>query len=212
MKEQSAYWLALISFVISIITMTLFFIKVSPNSIVDGLTFISIIAAFIGASVTLVIGFQIYSTIAIKDRLKHIESISNDLVKTKNNLVDLEMQLKGQIAETDAKSNAKNKRYATAFTSLHTSLRYYCNLDMMKEVIPPILKLLGIYADQICKDEFNPTLINKEIDLLFISLNNDSTILKTTKYYWLIKDDYEVIFSRTYDLLNSYKEENDQSR
>lgn len=209
MKPQSSFWFALIALVISIITMILFFVKVSPNSVVDCMTFVSVIATFIGVSVTLVIGFQIYSTIAIKDRLKHIESINKDLVKTKEYVVELEIRLKGQMAETDAKSNAKMNKYANAFTSLHAALRYYCNLDLMKEVIPPIFKLLGIYADQICKDEFDPRFIKKEIEILFISLNNDSTILKTTKYYWLIKDDYEAIFSRTYNLLNSFIAEND---
>ena len=186
--------------------MILFFIKVSPNSIVDGLTFISIIAAFIGISVTLVIGFQIYSTIAIKDRLKHIESISDDLVKTKDNLVELEIKLKGKISETEARSNAKINNYAAAFTSLHTALMYYCNLDIMKEVIPPMLKLLKAYASQISDDEFDPICKNTIIDTLFISLNNDSMIIKTTKYYWLIKDDYENLFPHTLNLLNSFKE------
>lgn len=189
--------------------MLLFFIKVSPNSVIDGMTYISIMATFIGVSVTLVIGYQIYSTIAIKDRLNHIESINSELVKTKNYIVELEIHLKGKIAETDAKSHATMKKYAKAFTSLHTALGYYCNLDIMKEVIPPMVKLLESYANQICKDEFDPRFINQEIDILFISLNSDSTIIKTTKYYWLIKDVYETIFLRTHDLLNSFKDEND---
>lgn len=209
MKLHSTFWLALIALAISIVTIILFFVKVTPNSIVDGLTFISIIATFIGISVTLVIGFQIYSTIAIKDRLKHIESINDDLVKTKDSLVELEIQLKGRIAETEAKYNAKINNYAAAFTSLHTALSYYCNLDLMKEVIPPMLKLLKAYADQICNDEFDPICKNTLIDTLFISLNSESMILKTTKYYWLIKDDYESIFPRTINLLNNLKENND---
>ncbi len=63
MKNQSTFWFALIALAISIITMVLFFVKVSANSVVDCMTFIGVIAAFIGISVTLLIGYQIYNAV-----------------------------------------------------------------------------------------------------------------------------------------------------
>lgn len=87
MRTQSAFWLAIISFAISIITIVLFFIKVSANSIVDGLTFIGVIAAFIGISVTLLIGYQIYNAVEIKNRLSEITALRSEIetIKQKTN-------------------------------------------------------------------------------------------------------------------------------
>lgn len=209
MKTQSAFGFALTALVISIITMILFFVKVSSNSVVDGMTFISVIAAFIGISVTLVIGFQIYSSMTIKDKLAHIDSINKELLKTKKEIIETEIKLKGELAEAQAKSYAKINDYSAAFTNLHTALRYYCNIDLMKEVILPLFKLLKVYGESISIDEFDSNCKNHIIDTLFISLNLDYSIIKETKYYWIIKDDYEKLFSQICNLLNSYKDTND---
>lgn len=75
MKPQSTFWFALIAFAISIIMVILFFVRVSPNSVVDGMTFIGVIAAFMGISVTLLIGYQIYNAVDIKNRLNKIRQI-----------------------------------------------------------------------------------------------------------------------------------------
>lgn len=60
--------------------MAVFFCKVDSNSIVNASTFIGIITAFIGISVTLVIGFQIYSFISIKDKMNEMNSLKNEIV------------------------------------------------------------------------------------------------------------------------------------
>lgn len=87
MKIQSTFWFALIALAISVITMVLFFVKVSPNSVIDGLTFIGVIAAFIGISVTLLIGYQIYNAVEIKNRLNEITALRSEIetIKQKTN-------------------------------------------------------------------------------------------------------------------------------
>ena len=87
MKNQSTFWFALISLTISIITIVLFFVKVSANSVVDCMTFIGVIAAFIGISVTLLIGYQIYNAVEIKNRLNEITALRTEIetIKQKTN-------------------------------------------------------------------------------------------------------------------------------
>ena len=89
MKNQSTFWFALIALAISIITMVLFFVKVSANSVVDCMTFIGVIAAFIGISVTLLIGYQIYNAVEIKNRLYKWQQLEEEISDSKKKLSDL---------------------------------------------------------------------------------------------------------------------------
>lgn len=85
--EKRAYWLSIFAIVISLITIGLFFFKVSPSSIVDSLTFISVLAAFVGISVTLLLGYQIYNALEIKEKLKVVEALQDKLYQ---NIKDVE--------------------------------------------------------------------------------------------------------------------------
>lgn len=87
MKSQSTFWLSLLSFVLSIITIALFFVKITTNSVVDGLTFVGVIAAFIGISVTLLIGYQIYNAVEIKNRLYKMQQLEAEILDSKLLLV-----------------------------------------------------------------------------------------------------------------------------
>lgn len=62
-------------------------------------TYIGVIAGFIGIAVTLVIGFQIYSFISIKDKVKEIMLLKDELVTTKGNL----SLIKNEISELEKK-------------------------------------------------------------------------------------------------------------
>ena len=72
---KRVYCMSLVSIVLSIITIVLFFVKVSPNSVVDSMTFISVLAAFIGISVTFLLGYQIYNAIEIKEKINEIDKL-----------------------------------------------------------------------------------------------------------------------------------------
>ena len=87
--EKRAYYMSLGAIVVSFITIALFFVKVSPNSVVDNMTFVSVLAAFIGISVTLLLGYQIYNAIEIKDKINEIDAIKLELKDAKNKYEEL---------------------------------------------------------------------------------------------------------------------------
>ena len=76
MKKDYSIIISIAAISFSLVTLIMFFIKVSPNSIVDSNTFISICTAFIGISVTLIIGFQIGNTLQIKTKISELKETS----------------------------------------------------------------------------------------------------------------------------------------
>lgn len=67
-----SFWLSIFAIVISLTTVVLFFWKVNSNSVVNASTFIGAMTAIIGISVTLVIGYQIYNVIDLKQKINYI--------------------------------------------------------------------------------------------------------------------------------------------
>ena len=123
MKSQSTFWLSLLSFVLSIITIALFFVKITPNSVVDGLTFVGVIAAFIGISVTLLIGYQIYNAVEIKNRLYKMQQLEAEILDSKSKLTDLSNLQEEAIAIIEAKLLHAKGDFCNAFVKFHVKIR-----------------------------------------------------------------------------------------
>lgn len=83
MNSNKSIILSVIAISISLVTLILFFIRVTPNSIVGIDTLLGVIAAFIGISVTLLIGYQIYNAFEIKEKLKKVEEFETIIETTK---------------------------------------------------------------------------------------------------------------------------------
>lgn len=96
MKENTrfnvSFWFSIFAIAISFVTITLFFWRVTPHSVVDNLTFISVIAAFIGISVTLVMGYQIYNAVDLRQKVKEVDRLKNSLEQQKRQLKGLEIE------------------------------------------------------------------------------------------------------------------------
>lgn len=204
--------LSILSFVISIIGICVYCFKVKPYSIVTLDTFIAVIAAFIGISVTLVIGFQIYSVLSIKDKLSQIKSVEVDLIETKQELIRLkeslnetEIELKGKLSEAKARLNDDNGKYADAFKELNNAILYYCCLDSMKETLPVMVDLLNSYSKQISSNDFNKNNRDIFINSFLLLVQNDSFKIAKTKFFWVIKDKYQRIIKNTIALVESFK-------
>lgn len=90
-------WIAL---AISLITLGVVFWRVSPNSVIDLGTFIGVVAAFIGISVTLLIGYQIYNSIEIKEKIDKISNLEIELQQRKVELESLRSEVYEEIYQT----------------------------------------------------------------------------------------------------------------
>lgn len=81
-KCNKATILSILALSVSSVTIALFFVKVTPNSVVDSNTFIGILAAFIGISDTLLIGYQVYNAVEIKQELSKFDRVKEKVCKS----------------------------------------------------------------------------------------------------------------------------------
>lgn len=206
MKENTklnwSFWHSLLAFVISIVALAVFICKVEPYSVVTIDTYIGVIAGFIGIAATLVIGFQIYSFISIKDKIKEMSTIQEELLNTKENLSQLEKELKGMIYYSEGLIRKEQGNNKEAFEKLHYAILHFADIDSKKEELLLYIKLLSEYVNEISKDDFEEP---KEFMISIMgALSKDiHSKMEKRKYYWAIKDEYEKIYKKLMDKLYS---------
>lgn len=79
--EKKSFILSIIALAVSIVTLAVIFIRVTPNSVIDLGTFIGVMTALIGICITFLVGYQIYNAIEIRQKLAEIESLKKELKK-----------------------------------------------------------------------------------------------------------------------------------
>lgn len=139
---------------VSLFTVILFFVKVTPNSIVNSDTFISTLTAFIGISVTLLIGYQVYNAVEIKQELAKIDEIKQEIDTTRDDLdaqkKEVEKQRKSLKNEMELVRCVCLSRAAIvedpllSFVRLHEALQFILSSDEIKEN-------LGWYKEELCE-------------------------------------------------------------
>jgi hypothetical protein len=164
--------------------------------------------ALIGISVTLVVGFQIYSVITMKDKLTKIDSLHQELIETKESLDILDTELKGKLLEMEAYSEMDKGNYADAYKKLSYALVHYSSLDSKKEDLKSHVRLLQICSYGISDSDFEGSGEIKDIliDAFILSIQDDYLKIKATKYFWSIKKQYMEIYTETLAKVKSYKD------
>lgn len=94
MRNKLSIYCGFISLSFSLITLALFFVKVKASSVVDISTFIGVMGAFIGISVTLLIGYQIFNVLDFRNKLSQLESLRKELehLREETNSINLQQQ------------------------------------------------------------------------------------------------------------------------
>ena len=198
--EKRALTTSWVAISLSVVTIALFFVKVTPNSVIDIGTFIGIIAALIGVSVTMLVGYQIYNVFEIKKELtkidkqkQELEALKEDLNKTKDEItlksqtINLDLQI--QRCMTLAYSQ-QNRSPVDSFIRYHESLQYFLSSDYSKGGF-------GWYRDELIERMLNVdnTCFEKDvsgnIQSLKDSYSEDMKSVETHENYYIIQDWYE---------------------
>lgn len=206
MKIQSAFWFALIALAISILTMVLFFVKVSSNIVVDGLTFIGVIAAFIGISVTLLIGYQIYNAVEIKNRLQKMQQLETEISDSKSKLTELSNLQEEAIAIIEAKILQAKGDFCNAFVRFHSAIKYSIKLPFKREGYPLLLDDLADYMKDINITSFDNCSTSDQlitdIELFKDLFTEDMIQIKESPDYPIISYRYEELMDKFDTRLN----------
>lgn len=128
MKKDISIIISTIAIVLSIVTIILFFIKVSPNSVVDSNTFIGVCTACIGIAVTFIIGYQIVNALQIKEKLSTLEKTSIKLEK-------LYAESEKKMQEQDCKMQQQNYKMQEGFELTSAIRNYYMNSETTSRLL-----------------------------------------------------------------------------
>ena len=197
--EKKSYITSIVALVVSIITLILFFFRVSPNSVVDSNTFISVLVAIIAISVTILVGYQIYNVMELKQSISEYDKLKEDIKETKSKIeyICIEQNEGFHIIQSRLYSNSINKIdsllhciYAIKYSLSvnHKENGYKWLLEQLEECMLNIT--LASFGSRIKKDYEEKTNELKKI------LSTEDILIKSHKNYLYIKDKYEELMSK----------------
>lgn len=199
--KKLTFFLSIIAIIISVITIILFFCKVSPNSVVDSNTFISTLVALFSLAITLLIGYQIYNAVEIRDRMetvrKDVDTKLNELNIIKNNIEELKNEFKQGGYLLQARLYAgKVREQHYAFLKMLSALRASLDVDnredgygwMLDELKEYMLMINNGYPFSGSSDEI-PNKIQGYKDYF----NEDDKAIRNHDNYYIIRDTYELL-------------------
>ena len=128
--KNKTFWMALIALMLSLGTIAVIIMDVWPVSVIDSNSFISAMVALMTLVFTLIIGYQIYNTLDIKDKLKEVEELKSKTQDTYNRI----NYLKADVSDGIYASLAKNAHLDAepqfdAFHYMNISLRNALDID-----------------------------------------------------------------------------------
>lgn len=208
--KKFTFFLSIIAIILSIITIVLFFYKVSPNSIVDSDTFISTIVGVLSLAITLLIGYQIYNAIELNDRMKVIKKdVDNklgELNTIKNNIEELKNEFRqgGYILQARLFAG-KSLEQHNAFLRMLSAIRAALDVDnrqegygwMIDELKEYMLMINNTYPFSGSSNE-----IPHKIQEYKNYFKKDDKAIRNHDNYFFIRDRYEVLMKEFDKRLN----------
>lgn len=190
-----AFWLSLIAIVMSSAVIALWLFKAKTIAIIQLDTFIGVIVALMALLVTIVLGWQIYNAVEIKEKLISIKSLQEEQRQLKIELEKARKAIqKANIYNAFYHSTmmglgASNvKDYLSAFRFLHNALVISLQAEEKPIELRATVSNLSESAQAIKQGEIISKGHYDEI------INIDKSIRKS-KWYSLCREDYDEAYS-----------------
>lgn len=179
-----AFWLSLISIVMSGAVIALWLFKAKAIAVIQLDTFIGVIVALMALLVTIVLGWQIYNAVEIKEKMISIKSLQEEQERLKNEIEQAERNIK--------KSNVYNAFYHSTMMGLGAGMAqdYLSAFGFLINALA-----LSLQADE--PIEMKATMVN--LTGAASAINQGATILKI-RYNEIIKSDKTIRESKWFKL------------
>lgn len=119
-------WISIVALAISVVAFCFSICRVVPVEIGTD-TYIGTLATLIGICVTLVIGYQIFNVIEWRGQLRELKTLKRELTATKEELNNLQYDLKGEIHNATGFIMLHAKEYSMAVYDFLGSLFNFLN-------------------------------------------------------------------------------------
>lgn len=183
-KCTFAHICAYLSLAISTTMLVLWCCNVGGFTVVSLDSFVGIIVALLAIVVTFVLGWQIFNSIEIKNKIEELNILKEKLNTQEAEFSNQKYQLNHLIFVSLADIEIYNKNYARAFSYLTTSLETTMSSDNPINV-DAILERMELSVPQIQQG-----IIIKDLE----DIQNTNTSIRKTQLYDMIKPRYEKIY------------------
>lgn len=201
--QKKGFIISCIALAISLTTLVVVFWQVLPNSVVDLGTFIGVIAAFVGVSVTLLIGYQIYNAIEIQEKISVIDKLEKELIQVKGVLENLRNEQNEDSLILQARISHKSNIYQLdAFIKFHKAIMFALSVDHKDLGYDWMLDEIESYMTKIEHSSFVSLIginsretIRMEMEKFRKEYTNDSQAIKSHPNYYIIRRKYEQLMT-----------------
>lgn len=185
---------AYVAFALSIIILILWCCNVGGFEVVNLDSFVAVIVSLLAIIVTIVLGWQIYNTIELKEKIKDLDLLKQKLDEQQIKMDMLNHKSRHMTGLTWGKSSLEKGQYAAAFYYYIFALR--SSLSLTNPVnVDNIRSEMKRAADKINKGDY---LVEHQYD----DVINEDKELKVLPNYTFIKDWYEPLFKAFVDKVN----------
>lgn len=214
-KLNWSFWLSLLAFVISLVALCVFICKVEPYSVVTIDTYIGVIAGFIGIAVTLLVGYQIYNAVDLRQRISAVEKLRESIENQQQQFEVLKNEQYESIEIIQARLFYKTSTMAIdTFLHFHSAIKYSLSVDHKSEGYKWLLDELEVYMLNItlatvmidchCNEDVPKRI--KEFKGFYHEHDRD---IRNHPNYLYIRDRYEILmpkFEKRLDNIANFKE------
>ncbi len=184
-KSNLVHICAYLSLGISVTMLVLWCCNVGGFTVVSLDSFVGIIVALLAIIVTFAIGWQIYNSIEIKEKIKRIDELEERFNELDDKIQQNQYRSQHLIFASLAEIEINTKNYTLAFRYLMASLEYIMSMD-------------NLYNDKqvLTRMEDITNLMKNNTPCEYIEKINDCDIkIKASHHYKNIKEQYEKIYN-----------------
>lgn len=210
--KKWTFWISIISLVVSLATIAVIAMDVWEISVIDSNSFISGLVALFSLAITILLGFQIYNSIELSDKLKEIDVLKQNIQEIRK---EYEQGIKNNNGKFEILRNELNESSNITLARIYSStgvmvqdalLRILCATKYVistkhdegyKWLLDEIeLYMFNIYPSSFNNGEIGIENIKKAVEELKKYIKYEDINIRSHPNYLYIKDRYEELMDK----------------